>query len=169
MEAIKEQLASHLNVLKYALLDITKPTISKREKSDLRIWREIFTLYEHSAIICPSKECTCITRELDTIPSRYALLWSTIASHQLVNLIPCVFGADWYLDKSISAFSKSSNFYGIQGSSDLHDSNFDDGSQQRSNPAFYCRISCEPLSKEYWKLAFHTKHITPRTPYCKGG
>ena len=166
MEAIKEQLASHLDVLKYALLDTTKPAISKRERSDLRIWREIFTLYEHSAIICPTKECTCITGELDTIQSRYALFWSTIASHQFVDLIPCVFGADWYLDTSISAVSKPSNFYGIQGSSDLHDRNFDDGSEQRSNPAFYYR---EPLSNEYWKLTFYIKPIAPLTPHCKRG
>lgn len=84
MEVIKVQLVSHLNILKYALVDTTKPAISKREKSDLHIWREIFTLYEHSAIICPTKECTCIIEELDTIQSRYASFWSVVASHQLV-------------------------------------------------------------------------------------
>ena len=168
-EIIKEQLASHLNVLKDALLDTTKPAISKREKSDLHIWREIFSLYEHSAIICPNKECTCIIEEMDIIRSRYALFWSIIGSHQFVDLIPCFFGADWSLDKSISAVSKPSNLYSIQGSTDLHDRNFDDESEQRSNSAFDYRISCEPPSNEYRQIIYHIKLITPLTPQCRRG
>lgn len=161
------QLASHLNILKYALVDTTKPAMSKREKSDLHVWREIFTLYEHSAIICPTKECTCIIEELDTIQSRYASFWSVIASHQLV--IPGFLGANRHLDDSISAVSKSSNFYGIQGSSDVHERNSDDGSQRSSNSALYYRISYESFSKEYWKFTFHIKFVAPLTPPCKRG
>lgn len=88
---IKKRLTSHLNVLKDALLDAAKPTISK---SDLQIWREIFTLYESSSIICPTNECTCLVDKLDNIPSRYSTFWATIETRHFVDSVPSFWFAD---------------------------------------------------------------------------
>src|SRR5271170_2160268 len=72
-------LIMYLRTLGNVLLDCTKPTSSRREKTDLHIWREIFSLYENSAIFCPTRECTCLT-ESDIVVQRQVRFFSTLGT-----------------------------------------------------------------------------------------
>lgn len=81
---IRERLTTHLNRLKDVLLDSSRPTTSKRYKSDLYIWREIFTFYESSAILCPTRECTCLVEKLDDVELRYVSFFSTLEAKHYV-------------------------------------------------------------------------------------
>lgn len=81
---IKEGLSVKLTELSNTLLNSTKPSTSKRDKSDLRLWREIFSLYENSSIFCSTRECTCLTEELNVVALRNSMFWSSVEAKDYV-------------------------------------------------------------------------------------
>lgn len=81
---IKESLSVQLTELSNTLLKSTKPSPSKREKSDLPLWREIFSLYENSSIFCSTRECTCLIEELNVVTQRNSMFWSSVEAKNYV-------------------------------------------------------------------------------------
>lgn len=76
----KDGLTGYLMDIRNALLKCTKPNPSKREKSDLSIWREIFALYDRSSVFCLTKECSCLDSDFGAVQIRYESFHSCIAA-----------------------------------------------------------------------------------------
>jgi len=79
--------AMHLRELGRAILCVTKPsTRTKREKSDLPLWREIFALYKMSSIFCVTQPCTSLITELDVVKQRHSSFWVGIEQKDYTKL-----------------------------------------------------------------------------------
>jgi hypothetical protein len=76
LEAIKDCLTGYMREVSNSLLKCTKPNTSKREKSDLTIWREIFT--------CQTRECSCLNLDFRTIQTKYISFYSDLGAKNYV-------------------------------------------------------------------------------------
>jgi hypothetical protein len=79
-------LSGYFKDLQNALLECTNPTSSKREKSDLSIWQEVFSVYESNSIFCATRECSCLHTDFTLIQTRYETFHSSITAKNYVCL-----------------------------------------------------------------------------------
>ena len=115
-----------------SLLKCTKPNISKREKSDLTIWREIFTLYYSNSIFCETRECSCLNLDFRTVQAKYGSFYSNLGAKNYVHSFK--FLCQLTTGKSFSTSSKRSSLPVVQRPRYSYNEHFRGTKSQRLGP-----------------------------------
>ena len=85
----EEHAHSALGTLTRGVLSCTSPLPSRDGKSDLDLWREIFTLFEDGLIFCSTRECSALNN-IDDIITCHESFWSRLETNKYVCRTPFI-------------------------------------------------------------------------------